>query len=249
MIKNIDIFNFLNEKYPVDTAMSFDNVGLLVGEGEAPVQKVLVALDCERTAIDKAIELGCTLIVSHHPVIFSGLKSVTDEDCVYKLIKNGISVISMHTNLDVGIGGVNDCLCDAVGLKNVQTYIASDGFALRIGEVDSLSAADFAKQLKLSLGGSIKYTDNGRPISRVLVCSGSGGDFLSEVKLSACDALLSADIKHNVFIDSVNNGVSVFDAGHFNTEDVVIEPLASTIRGQFSGVDVITYHPDIIYFE
>lgn len=248
MITNKDIYEFLNEKYPISTAMDFDNPGFLIGDRDTEVKKVLVALDCDRTAVEKAVETGCTLIISHHPVIFSGMKSITENDLVYRIITNGISVISMHTNLDVGEGGVNDCLCLAVGLKNVDTYIASDGYALRRGEIDSMTAHDFAESLHKSLGGCVKYSGGAKPIKRVLVCSGSGGDFLSELESAGCDALLSADIKHNIFIDAVNRGLSVFDAGHFATEDVVVEPLASAIRGQFSVLDVITHHPQTICF-
>lgn len=248
MITNKDIYDFLNEKYPVSTAMDFDNPGFLIGDRNAEVKRVLIALDCDRTAVEKAIETGCTLIISHHPVIFSGMKSITEDDLVYRIIKSGISVISMHTNLDVGEGGVNDCLCLAVGLKNVDTYIASDGYALRRGEIDGMTASEFAKSLHKSLGGSVKYADGGKTIRRVLVCSGSGGEFFRELKAAGCDALLSADIKHNVFVDAVNRCLSVFDAGHYATEDVVVEPLASSIHGQFSVLDVITHHPETICF-
>lgn len=248
MIRNIDVFDFLNGRYPVSTAMDFDNPGFLIGDSTAEVKKVLVALDCECTAVEKAIETGCTLIVSHHPVIFKGMKSITENDLVYRIIRNGISVISMHTNLDVGEGGVNDCLCRAVGLENIDTYISHDGYALRRGETDGVSAEDFAKKLHNSLGGGVKYADGGNIIKRVLVCGGSGGEFLYELEAAGCDALLSADIKHNVFVDAVNSGFSVFDAGHYATEDVVVEPLASAIQKQFSVLDVTTHHPETVRF-
>ena len=248
MITNKVVYDFLNKKYPISTAMDFDNPGFLIGNQNSEVKKVLVALDCDRTAVDKAIELGCSLIISHHPVIFSGMKSITEKDLVYRIISNGISVISMHTNLDVGEGGVNDCLCAAVGLKNIDTYIASDGYALRRGELDGISANALAEILHNKLGGGVKYVDGGKPINRLLVCGGSGGEFLHELENAKCDALLSADIKHNIFIDAVNRCISVFDAGHYATEDVVVEPLASAIRAQFSVLDVITHHPDFICF-
>lgn len=248
MITNKEVYDFLNEKFPISTAMDFDNPGFLIGDRNVEVKKVLVALDCDRTAVQKAVETGCSLIISHHPVIFNGMKSITENDLVYKIISNGISVISMHTNLDVGEGGVNDCLCEKVGLKNVDTYIAADGYALRRGETDGVSAQEFAQNLHKKLGGGVKYIDGGKPINRVLVCGGSGGEFLYELKNAQCDALLSADIKHNVLVDAVNLCLSVFDAGHYATEDVVVEPLASTIRAQFSVLDVITHHPDTISF-
>ena len=117
------IFNFLNQKYPVDTACGFDNVGILVGDPEMPVSKAVVALDCTTDAIKTAINNGCELIITHHPIIFSGLKSVLDDTLVFEIIKNGLTVISMHTNLDQGDGGVNDALCDVIGLKNIELLL------------------------------------------------------------------------------------------------------------------------------
>ena len=106
-----DIFEFLNRLYPVSTACDFDNVGLLVGDGNATLNKALISLDCTLKTVEKAIQEDCQLIITHHPVIFDPLKRVNCGSVVYELIKSGISVISMHTNLDIGDGGVNDSLC------------------------------------------------------------------------------------------------------------------------------------------
>ena len=247
-MKSIEIFEFLNQKYPVDTALPFDNPGFLVGNKQSTVTKILVALDCDRTTVAKAVELGCNLIVTHHPVIFSGLKSITEDSVVYNLIKNGISVISMHTNYDIAEGGVNDSLCRAVGLKNITTHTASDGFLLRKGEIGGVTAKEFGEQIHNALGMSVRYTDNGCIVKNVLVCSGSGGDYISELKNAGCDALLTADVKHNVFVDAVNMNVSVFDAGHFASEDVCVESLVSVLRAQFPQIEVISYHPNNIFY-
>ena len=121
-----DIFNFLNKKFPTDTACDFDNVGLLVGDPETEVQKAIIALDCTPNAIDTAVNTGAQLIITHHPIIFNPLKQVLAGSAVYEVIKSGISVISMHTNLDIGIGGVNDCLCSTLALNNVTKVAAED---------------------------------------------------------------------------------------------------------------------------
>ena len=123
-----DIFDFLNKKFPTETACDFDNVGILVGDPETQVEKAVVALDCTPSAVNTALKNGCQLIITHHPVIFAHLKRVLAGSAVYEVIKNGISVISMHTNLDVGIGGVNDCLCTALSLENVTKVSAADGY-------------------------------------------------------------------------------------------------------------------------
>lgn len=237
-----DIFSFLNGLYPCDTALPFDNPGLLVGSGGSEITNVLVALDCTFDTVKIANENKCNLIITHHPVIFEGLKSVTDEGVVYSLIKNGISVISMHTNLDMGDGGVNDALCDRIGLKNIEKITDSEGFILRKGEITPLSCDALAKRIKETLGGSVKYSDNGKEISRVLVCSGSGGDYIYLAKELGLDALITADVKHNIFTTAANLDIAVLDAGHFDTEDVIVEPLCKLLSEKFKGIPFIPCH-------
>ena len=123
MVEVGQIFEYLNELGPVGLKMDFDNVGLLVGNAEAKVEKCLVALDITDEVIEEAIRLGTQLIVSHHPIIFGSIKSVTADDLVGRkiiaLIRNDISAICMHTNLDIAEGGVNDALMSAL---NAKTY-------------------------------------------------------------------------------------------------------------------------------
>lgn len=243
-----EIYEFLNKKFPLELACDFDNPGLLIGDSCTEVKKALVVLDCDIYAVKNALSSGCELIITHHPVIFGGLKKILAGSVQYELVKNGISVISMHTNLDVGSGGVNDCLCKALGLSGVLSVTASDGFLLRTGTVSPISADGLADKIKNYLGGCVKYTDSGKRIEKVLVCSGSGGEFFEDAIRLCCDALITADVKHNVFIDSLNAGLSVFDAGHFNTEDTVIEPLKAMLAEHFTDTEFITsHHSEIRY--
>lgn len=237
-VKNI--FDFLDEKFPTETACDFDNVGLLVGNPDTEVKKAVIALDCTPNAITAAVENGCQLIITHHPVIFDPLKRVLAGSAVYEVIKNGISVISMHTNLDMGIGGVNDCLSVALSLENATKVKAQDGYMLNTGELTSPLYPDgLALYIKEKLGGAVKYVGAERQIKRVLLCSGSGGSYLNEVLRHGCDALITADVKHNHFLDAERLGVSVFDAGHFDTEDVVTEPLKRLLEQRFADITFI----------
>lgn len=246
MIKVKDVFDFLNDLYPADTACDFDNVGLLAGSGADEVKGAVVALDCDVNAIEFAKQNSANLIITHHPVIFEPLKSVTEGDIVYKLIKNGISVISMHTNLDVGKGGVNDTLCAALSLKNVKPYSAADGYLLKCGQTDISDADRFAAFIKERLGGAVKYVAGNKPIKNMLVCSGSGGGYIDEAISGGFDALVTADVKHNHFIAAINAGVSLFDGGHFDTENIIVNPLCERLKKEFSDVEFIQYNPDTI---
>ena len=237
-----DIFEYLNHLYPVSTACDFDNPGLLVGDGNDVVTKALIALDCTFETVNAAKNEGCQLIITHHPVIFSGIKNVVAGSLVYELIKNGISVISMHTNLDIGDGGVNDCLCNELELKDITPYTAMDGYLLKYGTIPYVSADLFAESIKQKLGGRVKYIDGGRPIEKGLVCSGSGGDFIEDAINGNFDALVTADIKHHHFLMARDNEVSLFDAGHFETEDICIEPLKNNLQTKFADIDFLSYH-------
>ena len=240
------VLDYLKEKYPLDTACDFDNVGLLVGDRETAVTRAVVCLDCDINTVNYAKSIGAQLIVTHHPVIFGGIKNVLAGTTVYESIKAGISVISMHTNLDIAVGGVTENLCAAIGLKNVKPYVAHDGFLIREAECDITDADKLAEHIKASLGGAVRYVNSGKEIKKVLVCSGSGGGFLSDVISGGFDALIAADIKHNVFMDAVNNGVTVFDAGHYQSENVVVKPLCNELKYAFEGVEFTTFNNDKI---
>lgn len=237
-----DILEFLDAFFPMSSACDFDNVGLLIGNKDAKVNNVLIALDCTQDTVKEAIKTNCQLIITHHPVIFSPLKQILSGSIVHNLILNNISVISMHTNLDVSFGGVNSCLCKEIELENVDFYTACDGYILQKGSISPVSAEDFALHLKNKLKTVVKYVDGGKPIKNVLVCSGSGGDFIADAINSGFDALVTSDIKHHHFLEAFDSGVSLFDCGHFNTEDVVIEPLKAVLIKNFSSVNFTTTH-------
>lgn len=244
-----NIFEFLNKLYPISSACEFDNPGLLIGDGEQTVTKALISLDCTLHTVETAKNEGCELIITHHPVIFNPLKNLLKGSVSYELIKSGIAVISMHTNLDIGDGGVNDCLCETLGLNNIKPVTAKDGYLLKSGTLSPVSAEKFAEHIKKKLGGVIKFVDGGKEIEKVLVCSGSGGAFLDDAVKNSFDALVTADIKHHFFLDAKDNGISLFDAGHFNTEDIVIEPLKQKLQKEFSDIIFKCDHTSFIKYK
>lgn len=246
MITVSDVYNFLNSISPVDTACDFDNVGILVGDRNFKVEKIVVALDCDNSAVDKAIENNAQLIVTHHPVIFEPLRSVTENDIVYRLIKNNISVISMHTNLDVAQNGVTDTLCRVLGLSDIEPFLAHDGFQIRSATTNIESAENLACHIQSVLGGRVRFTESASPISRILVCSGSGGDFLQDAICGGFQALITADVKHNVFVKASDYKIAVFDAGHYETENIIVNPLCERLKNKFESIEVMPHSPNSI---
>ena len=244
-----DIYNMLDEKFNCSSALAYDNPGHLVGSSEDEVKGIVVCLDCTEEAVDQAVNEGASLIVSHHPVIFDGLKAVTDESIVYRLIRAGISVISVHTNLDQADGGVNDALCRKAGLINIEKVADHEGFLYRIGELEEpLTADEFAEKVSESLSYPVKYVGTNTHIKRVAVCSGSGGSMLYEVAEQGIDAYLTADIKHDVFMDAHAMGIALFDAGHFGTEDIIVKPLAEELKRAFPEIHITENHFSPIKF-
>ncbi len=243
-----DIYSFLDSLFPFSTACEFDNVGLLIGKSKSEVKTAVVALDCTDSVIDTAIKNKAELIITHHPVIFDPLKAITDDAVALSLIENGISVISAHTNMDMGDGGVNDCLCNALEIENTEKLLCSNGFIIRQGNLkNKMSADEFAALAEKKLGIKPRYNRAKNALSRVVLCSGSGGDMLQEAVNSGADALITADVKHHVFIEAEHKGISVFDCGHFHTENVIIQPLTQRLFAQFPEIRFIAHRDSIIF--
>jgi dinuclear metal center YbgI/SA1388 family protein len=245
-----DVLRILNVAAPVEYAFDYDNVGHLVGDLDAPVSRVLVALDITRPVIREAVESGAGLIVAHHPLIYSPLTKVVSGDVtgslVIELIKNNISAICMHTNLDVANGGVNDIIAQKLGLNriNVLEPLGEDSTGVygggRYGEYpEDMEIEKFLEIASGNLGEScLRYLSSGKPVRRVAVGGGSCGGYLERAYGLGCDTLLTADIKHDRFLKARELGVNLIDAGHFSTENVVCGYLSDIIRDSFSDITV-----------
>ncbi len=226
-----DIYNFIDNFAPFDTQEEWDNSGLLVGNEDNEVTKILFALDATTEVVEQAIECGADLIVTHHPVIFKPVSTVLSDDVIYKLINNGLSIICAHTNYDKAVGGVNDILCNTIGLNS---YIKIHGTCLNMGNYDApVSVEKFVSIIKNTLGGTVRYNSINKNINKIAVCSGSGSDYLDMAKELGCDALLTGDSSHHAFIEADEMDVLLVAAGHFETENISIKPLAEKIEREF----------------
>lgn len=255
-----EVYEFLNSFAPVTMKEHWDNVGVLIGRPQEQVRGVLVALEAVETVIDQAIEKNVNLLVTHHPVLFSESKisdAMPEGRRLLKLVENRISVISMHTNLDAAPGGVNDILADLLDIKNTEILhidgVDDSGRAYgsgRFGIHDPVSMDDFLKQVKSALGcHGVKYFDAGKPVEKVAVLGGSGGDFLMDVVRCGCDTFLSADLKYNIYLDAQTMGINLIDAGHFATENPVCPVLAQKMAAKFPELCIeLADHRDVISF-
>lgn len=248
-----DLYSAIDQFAPFSLSMDFDNTGILVGDRHQPVSKVLLALDCTMDVVNYAKEIGAQLIITHHPVIFHPIKRVNEDSVVYHLIRSQIAVISAHTNLDIAEGGVNDVLAQTIGLQNISGLElldpAAQSYLGRVGTLSNpISASEFAALVKESLHArSVKFADAGNKIQKVALCSGSGADSLESALAVGADALLTSEVKQHEYLNAVAAGISIFDAGHFDTEDIVIETLKEKLAGIFPDITFFTTHTCPIY--
>lgn len=242
MITVNDVLLMLTGKAPVELALGFDNVGLLVGRRDKTVHRVLTALDITDEVICEAIGMNADLIVSHHPLFFE-LKTVSDQSWTAEraltLAENGIAAICMHTNLDAADGGVNDTLIAALGADCVEILDP----ASQIGRIGTLSAAitmkEFLAITKDALkGNGLRYHDAGKPVHRIAVCGGSGGSDIPLAYNAGCDTYVTADVKYDQFLEAKHLGLNLIDADHFCTENVVVPILRDWITDAFPTLDV-----------
>ena len=244
-----EIYEFLNSIAPFNTAVH-DNVGLLTGGMDSEVKRVCTCLDITNPIIDEAVKEGADLIISHHPVIFDPLKAIRPENPVYKLIHNDISAIAMHTNFDMAEGGVGDALLELLGFEAVTgdlEPVHSNGLGFgSVCELDfAFSAKALAEHCKKALDlECVRYTPIDREIRRVAVCSGSGGSTMQLAIDRGCDALITGDIKHNVWVDAINNNFVLIDAGHFGTEKCASHRLATLLSRRFLEITVFVAEKD-----
>lgn len=245
-----DILSYLETLAPRSMKMDWDNVGLLCGGKNRPVTKVLVALDPFEGVCHEAAQWGAELILTHHPLIFSPLKAVTDETSIGRAVQllcaSGISAINAHTNLDCAPGGVNDCLARTLGLNDVQV-IAPAGVdelgrpwgLLRQGTVEPQPLSDFLPHVKEAIHcDGLRYVNGGKPVHRVAVGGGACASELLDAVNAGCDTFVTADVKYNQFWDAHDLGLNLIDAGHFPTENPVTALLAGKIAAQFPALSV-----------
>lgn len=243
----------LKRLYPDALSCEWDNDGLMVSCGDVrEVSRVLVTLDVTEEAVRYAAEEGFDVILSHHPLIFRKLSAVTPEGNVPRKViysvMNGISVISLHTRLDAGDGGVNDCLAEALGLRNIVKFgIDESPECGRIGELScDMPIDEFALSVKEKLGSEFVHVSSlgDENIRRVAVIGGDGGDFIEAARLAGADVLVTGETSYNDMIDGAECGVPVVAAGHYSTE-VVVLPRLSELAREIAGAEteIFRYTP------
>ena len=241
---------------PRKLAESWDNVGLLLGDGSRKVKSIMVCLDTPEWVVEEAINKKVDMIICHHPLIFNPIKRITNDNPIgrkiIKLIKNNIAVYAMHTNFDSSAGGMNDILmerlgfgkseiletkshpyeevvCDIVSLENKQ-----ENYGLgRIGELeDAVTLQEYAERVKnLLCIKSLKIIGNGEKIiKKVAVIGGAGSSYWQKAKSKGADVLITGDISYHTQVDALEGGIALIDGGHFGTEKVIMSFMTEKLK-------------------
>ena len=240
------IYEEMQRIAPLALAESWDNPGLLVDCG-GEVSRGLVTLDITPEVVEEAARKGCGLIVSHHPVIFSPLKKLSGQDVAFQLVKNGISAICMHTNLDAAEGGVNEVLAGIFGMREMEAFAEGCG---RVGSIEPVTVPELAKKAQKELASrcnqpfngpavQVKFADTGKTVRRLAVISGAGGSLFEDAIARGADCLLTGEANHHHAIDAKRLGLSLIAAGHYATEFPVTAAVAEKLRTAFPELEVL----------
>jgi len=246
-VKIKQVLSALEQFAPLPLQESWDNAGLQVGLTEADVSGALLCLDVNEPVVDEAIRKGCNLIVSHHPLLFRGLKQVSGADyvqrCVIKAIKHDIVVVSMHTNMDNARGGVNWKIAERLGLSDVRFFAQKqvDGMEAGSGVIgtlaEPLAARDFIASVKARFGVACARCNEllQRPIRRVAICGGAGDFLLDDAEREGADAFITGEMHYHVYFGHEQR-IQICVIGHYESEQFTGEVFRDIIRQACPGV-------------
>ena len=234
-MKAREIADIIEAFAPLSTQESWDNAGFCIGSPETEVKGVLVGFDCTPELIEEAVERGANMVVTHHPLIFRGVKKISPDtflgSAITRAIQNGIVVYAAHTNADKAVQGVNDLMADRLGLVN-RSPLSEEGIGL-VGEMPQpMDAHELIAFVKRQF--NLKMLRSSRPesglIRKVALCSGSGGSFIENAYAAGADAYISGDISYHDFF--TEKGLLLMDIGHYESEIAIVEKFKSLLDAE-----------------
>lgn len=254
MLKVNAILEVLNAIAPFDTAEEWDNVGLLLGDEHQTVRSILLALDLTEPVIEEAIQMKCDLIITHHPLIFKGIKRITMDHrlgrSILKLITHNIAVISAHTNLDQAFeNGINYKIATLYHLKHLERLNKTHGFGV-IGTYDTPMALDTFVQLTKNVF-NIQHVKVANPsyveengIKCIAICSGSASEYSMDAILAHADVFITSDIKYHEAQIVLDKKLMLVDVGHFESEVLFLPEFKQIIKHRIKQLEP-EHEPDV----
>ncbi|EOU1647553.1 MAG: Nif3-like dinuclear metal center hexameric protein [Clostridium perfringens] len=236
-----DIINIIEDIAPVNLKEGFDNVGLMVGDREKNITKILLALDCTEEVIKEAKEMCAELILTHHPLLFRKPSTITTDTLlgrkIISLIKNDINLYSAHTNWDSVKGGLNDTLVEILGFNEGiimdKSPVDSEAGIGRVVELTKeMTVLEIINLIKSSLGvKNLRYAgDLNEVIKKIAIVNGSGQDFFGDAKKLGADLIITGDTTYHFVSDYKEMGLNILDIGHFNSEWSVLIKVSEKVK-------------------
>lgn len=241
-----EIAKVIEKHAPKDIALSFDNVGLLIGDYNAEISGVVIAVDLTRDVIEKALKIGANLIITHHPIIFNGLKRLIkgnyEQDIVMLAVKGGLNVYACHTNADNADKGLNYVLAEKLGGRNVVALSEDGGI---IADID-MDIDSFLERVSDEIKGIIKVNmPFNTDIKRFAMITGSGGKdgmLVSKLNELDVDCYLTAEVSHNVRLAFIDSGIGLIEFGHYESERIFIDIMSDWLNE--SGLNIVKVFND-----
>ncbi|WP_294378470.1 Nif3-like dinuclear metal center hexameric protein [uncultured Clostridium sp.] len=251
MCKVKDIAEKIEKMAPVFLKEDYDNVGIMVGDPEQKVKKVLLTLDCTNEVIKEAEDNDCDMIIAHHPLLFRRPKSIIKGellgDKIFKLIKNDITLYACHTNLDSAKEGINKTIVDMLGFESSEIIEPHDKNEFKdcgIGRIirleKSINLDDIIKRIKNNLNiSSLRIARGKEEIKTIAVINGSGQDFFKMAQKMGADCIITGDTTYHFVSDYKEMGINIIDAGHFGTEFLVFLKTLEFLKDEFKEIKFI----------
>lgn len=234
------IIDFMEQIAPKTGAMEYDNVGLLVGRGEKEVTRVLTSLDCTLDVVREAKERNAELIVCHHPIMFGGVKKITDETkegaMLLLAMENNIAIFAAHTNLDFAQGGLNDYFLEKIGYRACDTIVENEG---RVFETGGVSVRELCGRIKKALDVPCLRVagDIDRESAVGALCTGSGKSLVNEA-VDKADVYITGDMGHHDILTVIENDCAYIEVSHYDSEKIAMELLCSRLSEKFPEIEV-----------
>ena len=250
MIKVNNIINEMELLAPTYLKEDFDNVGLMVGDKNKEVKKVLLALDCTLKVIEEAKKENVELIITHHPLIFKRPSSITTDTLqgkkIIELIKNDISLYSSHTHLDSVENGLNDTIVSILGFDNSKILEKNKrddkaGLGRIVSLKESIQLEDLISKIKKSLNiNNLRVVKGKDKVNKIAIINGSGQDFIGKAVALGADCIITGDTTYHFASDYKEMEISILDVGHFASEQITFFNVMENLKEKFKDVEFIT---------
>ena len=258
-----EVIDALEQFAPLPLQESYDNAGLQVGLTEADVSGALLCLDVTEKVIDKALEMGCNVVIAHHPLLFRGLKRISDADYVQRAVRKAIchdiTIIAMHTNLDNAFGGVNHKMAQKLGVGNVEfladVRTVADQYGGKTPESQMtggsgvigtlpkpMSAKDFISHVKKTFSAKCCMTNEvlQRPVSCVAICGGAGAFLIPQALAKGADAFITGEAHYHEFF-GMEQQMQIMALGHYESEQFTVEIFEDILKKRCPDVRIVMF--------